>query len=54
MGDHTPPVATKVPASVLNTDSTILELKLKINSTPVSGGSVLGIVKPVWNKALES
>ena len=44
-----------MPASVLSTESAILEAKLKINSTPDSnGGSVLGILKPLWLKALES
>ena len=32
---------------------TLLELKLSITSTP-DGGSVLGIVKPIWQKAAES
>ena len=41
-------------ASVLNTESIILESKLKINSTPRDGGSVLDILKPFWQKALES
>ena len=44
-----------MPASVLYTESTIIESKLKINSTPKDdGGSVLGILKPLWQKALES
>ena len=54
MGDPKPPGGLKVPASVLSTESTLLELKLKIRSTPSDGGSVLGIIKPVWLKALES
>ena len=54
MGEPTIPGPPKVPASVLCTESTIIELKLKINSTPDIGGNVLGIVKPVWQKALES
>ena len=44
----------RMPASVLSTESTILEAKLNINSTPNGGGSVLGILKPLWLKALES
>ena len=44
----------KVPASVLSTESTIIKLKLKIRSTPSDGGTVLGIIKPIWIKALES
>ena len=52
---HSPTSETpNMPASALLTDSTLLEIKLKINSTPEEGGSVLGIVKPVWQKALES
>ena len=43
-----------MPASVLYTESAIIESKLKINSTPKDGGSVLGILKPLWQKALES
>ena len=54
MGDPTPSRAPNVPVSVLHTDSTIMELKLKIISTPESGGSVLGIIKPTWQKAMES
>ena len=55
MGEPKPPTGSpKVPASVLGTDSTILEIKLKINSTPDRGGTVLGIVKPIWQKVLES
>ena len=53
MGDLTTPGPSEVPASVFNTDSTLIELKLKINTTP-DGGSVLGILKPIWQKALES
>ena len=54
MGEPKTTGPPKVPASVLCTESTIVELKLKINSTPDIGGNVLGIVKPVWQKALES
>ena len=54
MGEPTRPGPPKVPASVLCTESTIVELILKINSTPDIGGTVLGIVKPVWQKTLES
>ena len=49
-----PPDNPNLPASVLHTESTILEIRLKINSTPDVGGSVLGILKPLWQKALES
>ena len=49
-----PPDNPNMPASVLHTESTILEVRLKINSTPDVGGSVLGILKPYWQKALES
>ena len=48
------PEAPKVPVSVLNTESTLVEIKLKINSTPNSGGQVLGILKPIWQKTQES
>ena len=54
MGDCTPPRNPNGPASVLNTESTLLEIKLKIKSTPDIGGSVLGIIKPVWQKTMES
>ena len=54
MDAHAQTVTPNVPASVLYTDSTLLELKLKINSTPDNGGSVLGILKPIWQKAIES
>ena len=44
-----------MPVSVLSTESTILQTKLSINSTPEDeGGSVLGILKPLWLRALES
>ena len=44
-----------MPVSVLSTESTILQTKLIINSTPEDeGGSVLGILKPLWLRALES
>ena len=42
-----------VPLSTLSVDSKIMELKLKIMSTP-EGGSILGIIKPIWMKTLES
>ena len=54
MGELRTTGAPKVPVSVLSTESTLLELKLKIRSTPANGGTVLGIMKPVWLKALES
>ena len=54
MGISETPETPNMPASALLTDSTFIELKLKINSTPETGGSVLGIAKPVWQKALES
>ena len=51
---HSPTSETpNMPASALLTDSTLLEIRLNINSTPEKGGSVLGIVKPVWQRALE-
>ena len=53
MGEPIPTGALNVPSSVINTESTIYELKLKIKSTPI-GGSVLGIIKPIWQKAMES
>ena len=48
------PGYSNLPSSVLNTDNTIIELKLRIDSTPSQGGSVLGILKPVWQKTMES
>ena len=54
MGEPKTTGPPKAPASVLCTESTIIELKLKINSTPDIGGNVLGVLKPVWQKALES
>ena len=54
MGDLIRSGTPKGPASVLSTESTILEIKLKIKSTPSSGGSVLGTLKPIWMKAQES
>ena len=54
MGESIPSETPRMPVSVLSTESTIFEIKLKINSTPVIGGSVLGILKPLWQKAQES
>ena len=54
MGSPTTPGYSNLPSSVLNTDNTIIELKLRIDSTPSQGGSVLGILKPVWQKTMES
>ena len=42
-----------VPVSALCADSRILEIKLRLKNTP-AGGSLLGILKPIWRKALES
>ena len=49
----TPKVSSLVPVSELESDSRIFNLKLRIKSTPV-GGDILGIIKPIWTKALES
>ena len=42
-----------VPASALCADSRIIELKLRLKNTP-AGGPLLGIIKPIWKKTLES
>ena len=54
MGVHAPSGTPNVPVSALYAENAIMELKLKLNSTPDRGGPVLGIIKPIWTKALES
>ena len=41
------------PVSALSAESKILVFKLKIKET-LKGGDLLGTVKPIWTKALES
>ena len=49
----TPTCKHQVPVSALCADSRIIEIKLRLQNTPV-GGALLGILKPIWKKALES
>ena len=44
---------SQVPKSTCNVEERINHLQLKIQDTP-SGGSLIGILQPVWNKAVES
>ena len=44
---------SQVPISTNIVDNRIKTLQLKITATP-SGGSLLGILQPSWNKAVES
>ena len=44
---------SQVPNSTCNVEERINYLQLKIQDTP-SGGSLIGILQPVWNKAVES
>ena len=41
------------PTSALSADNKILEIRSKIEATP-PGGNLLGILQPVWVKAVES
>ena len=52
----TPPTTNGyVPVSALCAESTYNKLLLKLENTPdKEGGQVLGIVKPIWRKAMES
>ena len=53
--DHpkTPNGGPKMPVSALSAESIINNAFLKIEETP-AGGKMLGIIKPIWTKALES
>ena len=42
-----------VPLSALSADSKIHQIKCKVIETP-EGGSLLGILEPVWTKTAES
>ena len=53
MGVRTPKASQYVPVSTLSVDSKIIDLQLKVMSTP-EGGCLLGILKPTWIKTLES
>ena len=48
-----PKVGTKMPVSALSAESMITQTLLKIEETP-TGGRLLGVIKPIWTKALES
>ena len=52
-GVQRPKTSVYVPLSALSVDSRILDIKLKILSTP-ERGNILGILKPTWTKTLES
>ena len=41
------------PASALSADNRIIQIRSKIKATP-AGGNLLGILQPVWIKAVES
>ena len=44
-----------MPVSALCAESTLETLRFKLENTPdTEGGAVLGIVKPIWRKAMES
>ena len=42
-----------MPVSALSADSRVESILVKIENTP-TGGRMLGILKPIWTKALES
>ena len=42
-----------MPVSAYNADKRIESLQFKIEATP-TGGHLIGILQPIWNKALES
>ena len=42
-----------MPVSAHSADNRIIDLQLKITATP-EGGRLLGIIQPVWTKAIES
>ena len=42
-----------VPPTTYNVEDRIRKLQLRIVDTP-SGGSLIGILQPIWNKAVES
>ena len=44
-----------VPLSALCAESTLERIRFKLENTPdTEGGTVLGIIKPIWRKAMES
>jgi len=53
--DHqkTPNGGPKIPVSALSAESMINTAFMKIEETP-DGGKMLGVIKPIWTKALES
>ena len=42
-----------MPESTLSVESKLFEIKLRITSTPL-GGNLLGVLKPIWTKTLDS
>ena len=42
-----------MPVSAHSADNRILDLQLKITATP-EGGRLLGIIQPIWTKAIKS
>ena len=52
-GRQDQPTLSQVPDSTCKVEDRISKLQLRITDTP-SGGSLTGILQPIWNKAVES
>ena len=53
LGVKPPTTPGWVPESTLSVESKLIDIRLKISSTP-AGGNLLGTLKPIWTKTLES
>ena len=52
-GRQDQPTLSQVPDSTCKVEDRIKKLQLRIIDTP-SGGSLIGILQPIWNKAVEN